>query len=99
MSVTATITNQENQGGIMAYVTVDDSNTVKNIAVFVSSPTVNLVPETEFDIYLQARALLSTGYPSDALNLVSSYATGSITATGEDTRNWAALWVVGNILS
>ncbi len=101
MSATATITQQTNQGGLMAYATVTDGTVSQNLAVYVSSVTVNGIPATELTAYLQARALLGAGHADAALALVQPLATGSAPTqpAGADTRNWAALWVAGQIPS
>ena len=101
MSATATISKTENQGGLMAYATVTDGTTSQDLAVFVSSGTVNTIPSAEMDTYLQARALLGEGHRDAALALVKPMATGTAPASSQqaDTRNWAALWVAGQIPS
>lgn len=101
MAATATIDNQEVQGGIMAYCTVSDGTANAKLAVFMSQTTAKLVPESELATYLQARALLAGGHPDSATELVTPLATGT-PSTGpnvSDTRNWAALWIAGQIPS
>ena len=101
MSATATITQQTNQGGLMAYATVTDGTVSQNLAVYVSPATANAIPATELGAYLQARALLGTGHTHSALALVQPLATGSAPTQpgGSDTRNWASKWVAGQIPS
>ena len=101
MSATASITKQENQGGLMAYATVTDGTTTQDLAVFVSPATANTIPAAELDTYLQARALFGMNHADSALALVQPLASGTAPARqGEpDTRNWAALWVAGRIPS
>lgn len=103
MSASAVVNSQAKQGGLMATCTVTDP-TGKSLApvnVFVSPATWASIPSAEQVAYLEARALLVCGYPTDANTLVQPYATGGAptTPSGTDTRNWAALWVAGTILS
>ena len=101
MAATATVDSQEVQGGIMAYCTVSDGTASSKLAVFMSPTTAKLVPEAELATYLQARALLAGGHPDAATLLVTPLAAGTAsTGAGvSDTRNWAALWVSGQIPS
>lgn len=101
MAATATIDSQEVQGGIMAYCTVSDGTASSKLAVFMSQTTAKLVLQSELATYLQARALLAAGHPDSATALVTPLASGTA-STGSgvpDTRNWAALWVAGQIPS
>lgn len=101
MSATATITGTEPQGGLMAYATVDDNGTETTLAVYVSPTTLTRIPGDQLPAYLQARALYGAGHIDAALALVTPLATGSAPTVpnGTDTRNWAALWVGGQVLS
>lgn len=66
-------------------------------SVVVSAQTLAAVPSDEQSSYVQARALLASGDASGATDIVTPYATGS--AGPPDTRNWAAKWLAGQILS
>jgi hypothetical protein len=69
----------------------------QNVTVIVLATTVAAIPDTELQAYLEARAMLAVGDDADAAETVTPYATGE--AGPPDTRNWAALWLAGQIPS
>lgn len=99
MSISVTVDNRAPQGqGVMAYCTVASGGSSHSLAVYVSPPTLRDIAAPELDAYLQARALVASNQPTEALTIVTPYATGQ-QGSKEDTRNWAARWRDGEILS
>lgn len=70
-----------------------------NVSIVVTAPTLALIPSANQSTYVQARALRFMGDNTGATTLVTPLATGSVDANGNDTRNWAQLWLDGLILS
>lgn len=89
MSVTITVGTAEGQNPTTYPCVVGNTE----INVVVSSATVQLIPDNDLNTYIQARALLASGDPAGALNLVNPLANGSA-----DNPNWAQQWLNGTIL-
>lgn len=101
MSISVTVLKTEKQDGIMAYISVIDGIQSQELAVYVSPYTANSIPSAELNDYLHARALLGTGHHEAAIALATTLSAGSASTAPNvpDTRNWAAKWIAGEILS
>lgn len=75
------------------------------VAVVVSDTALATIPTSEQSAYIQARAVLAVGDVEDATAVVTPLAAGSAAPDPQtspptpDTRNWAALWLAGQIPS
>lgn len=109
MAATATVNGSPTvRGCVVASVTVTDGTDSYPLAVIVSAQTWAALPPTEQLVYLQCRGLLSAGpgFGAEAAALAGPLATGTAGVAAApgvkavpETRNWAALWTAGQILS
>lgn len=93
MSATFTVGSAEGQNPTTFTCTAGATS----LNVIVSAASLILIPTEEQTSYCQARALLATGDSAGATNAVTPLASG--TAGPPETRNWAQLWLDGEILS
>ena len=98
MSATVTIgTVQPGDPAVFPCQVSVDGRAAQAVGVVVSHATLTAVGEEQQTPYIHARAMLTLGDATDATATVTPYAEG--TSGPPDTRNWAALWLAGNIPS
>lgn len=96
MAATVVIVDQDNIGGqtVNSWNCTVDGATVH---IAVSSQTVAMVGTAEFNDYLTCRCYLFAGDGASLNMLLEKDTNGDVGSS--DMRNWAALWLAGQVLS